>query len=141
MSKFLKILTLVRGRPSKSTKIVRWRDFNALRRAHVLFHVIRKVVTPKSNTGTGRIARRKAFASMMAFQFSLASGSRTSALYENPSETNNPTPSWLGPLQVSALGVAHSAGCEQTSNIGPWTRCVEIVNFSQVLTLVRGSAI
>ena len=26
-------------------KIARWRDFNALRRAHVSFHVSRKVVT------------------------------------------------------------------------------------------------
>ena len=39
-------------------KFVRWRDFNALRRAHMSLHVTRRVVTPKSNTGTGAIARR-----------------------------------------------------------------------------------
>ena len=30
-------------------KFARWRDFNALRRAHVSFQVTRRVVTPKSN--------------------------------------------------------------------------------------------
>ena len=56
--------------------------FNALRRANVLLHVTPKVVAPKSNTGTRRIARRKALASMLAFRYSPASGSRTSALNE-----------------------------------------------------------
>ena len=34
---------------SKFMKFVRWRDFNALRRAHVSFQVTCRVVTPKSN--------------------------------------------------------------------------------------------
>ena len=38
-----------RVQASKFTKFVRWRDFNAFRRAHVSFQVTRRVVTPKSN--------------------------------------------------------------------------------------------
>ena len=38
---------------SKSLKIARWRDFNALRRAHVLFQVIRRILTLKSNCVDG----------------------------------------------------------------------------------------
>ena len=34
---------------SKFMKFARWRDFNALRRAHVSFQVTRRVVAPKSN--------------------------------------------------------------------------------------------
>ena len=47
--KFSKILTLVRVQASKVTKSARWHDFNALRRAHVSFQVIRGVVAPKGN--------------------------------------------------------------------------------------------
>ena len=116
------------------------RDFNALWRAHVVLHVTRRVVAPKSNTGTGRIARRKALASMVAFRFSLASGSRTSALNENPSGLKCPTLSWLGPLQVSAPGVAHSSSWTLGGKLGACTRGVENSKFSKILTLVRGSA-
>ena len=100
-----------------------------------------RVVTPKSNTGAGRIARQKALASMVVFRFSLASGSRTNALNENPSGLKGPTMSWLGPLQVSALGVAHSASCERTRLLGACARGVEMSKFSKILTLVRGSAL
>ena len=34
---------------SKITKFVRWCDFNALRRAHVSFQLIRRVVAPTGN--------------------------------------------------------------------------------------------
>ena len=36
-------------------KFARWRDFNALRRAHVSLHVTRRAVLPNSNTVTGVI--------------------------------------------------------------------------------------
>ena len=47
--KFSKKLTLVRCLGLQITKFARWRDFNALRRAHVSFHVTRKVVAPEIN--------------------------------------------------------------------------------------------
>ena len=65
---------------SKSTEIVRWRDFNALRRAHVSLHVVRRMVAPRIIPGQERIARRKALVSVIAFKFSRAPGSHTSAL-------------------------------------------------------------
>ena len=108
--------------------------------AHVSLHVTRRVVTPKNNTGTGRIARRKRLAPLMAFRFPRASGFRTSALNENPSGLKDPTPSWLGPLQVSAFGVAHSSNWRMGRNLGACTRGFEISNFLKILTLVRGSA-
>ena len=40
---------------AKSLRGPRWRDFNALRRAHVSLHVTRRAVLPKSNTVTGVI--------------------------------------------------------------------------------------
>ena len=40
---------------AKSLRGLRWRDFNALRRAHVSLYVTRRAVLPKSNTVTGVI--------------------------------------------------------------------------------------
>ena len=38
---------------------VRWREFHCRAAFHVSFHVIRKVVSPNSNTGTGQTSRRR----------------------------------------------------------------------------------
>ena len=53
---------------------------------------------------------------------------------------NHPTLLWLGPLQISAPGVAHSASCTLARNLGAYTRGVEMSKFSKLVTLVRGSA-
>ena len=57
---------------SNVMNFVRWRDFNALRRCHAWFHVTRRVVTPKSNTGRGQFTRTNCSGSMGRFRSSLA---------------------------------------------------------------------
>ena len=41
---------------------VRWREFHCRAAPHVSFHVTRRVVTPKSNTGRGQKSRRRPLA-------------------------------------------------------------------------------
>ena len=38
---------------------VRWREFHCFSEQHEAFHVTRRVVTPKSNTGRGQTSRRR----------------------------------------------------------------------------------
>ena len=70
---------------------------------------------------------------MVAFRFSLATGSRTSALNENPSGLKDPTLSRLGPLQVSARGVANISSWRKGSNLGACTGGVEKLKFENGL--------
>ena len=79
---------------------VRWREFHCHAAPHVSFHVTRRVVTPKSNTGRGTIAQTKARGSMGRFWCSRASGVRTRPSFEKSSGLINPNMSWLGPVLI-----------------------------------------
>ena len=109
--------------------------------AHAFSHMTRRVVAPRSNTGTGAIAQRKGFAPKIRLRCSRASGARTRSLFENPSGLNSSNMSWLGPLLISAPGVAHSGSCERTSNLGASPRIFEMSKFVKILTLVRGTGL
>ena len=51
---------------------VRWREFHCRAAPHVLFHIIRRVVTPKSHTGGKQQSRRRPPDPMMRFACSLS---------------------------------------------------------------------
>ena len=126
----------------------RWREFHCHAAFHVVFHVTRRVVTPKSNTGRGQFARTNCSGSMMRFGSSLAFCSFENAWNENPSGSINRHGSWLGPLWIWAPAVAkqesywlprnlfHDTEISKTRNFRKYWRiwavwCSNVMNFAR----------
>ena len=115
---------------SKFMKFARWRDFNALRRAHVSFQVTRRVVAPKSDIVYRGDCSTKGGRSIRRFSnFDLDFRDNKWCILKTFEDR------LVGPC----LKRCESRKLYVAKHAVPWTRNFEIMKFSKILTLVRGS--
>ena len=126
---------------SKFMKFARWRDFNALRRAHVSFTWLVEWLHPKSNivyrgncsTKGGRTIRT--FSNFdLHFRDYKWCILKTFAIVVSAGV-------WISFSQSITAGRCETKKLYESEQPVPWAWNLEIVNFSKILTLVNGSGL